>query len=86
MKQRRTKEELAEEPLFQLSENEFFNFMTTCLSDYISINYSEFTNKDIEMYMFQVMLGVQLAQGYTSYVDDKTSAIKKEFFDNMITV
>ena len=40
MKQRRTKEELAEEePLFQLSENEFFNLMTTCLSDYISINY-----------------------------------------------
>ena len=56
------------------------------LSDYISINYSEFTIKDIEMYMFQVMLGVQLAQGNTSYVDDKTSAIKKEFFDNMMTV
>ena len=87
MKQRRTKEELAEEePLFQLSENEFFNLMTTCLSDYISINYSEFTIKDIEMYMFQVMLGVQLYQGNTSYVDDKTSAIKKEFFDNMMTV
>ena len=86
MEKKYTTEELAKEPLFQLSEEEFFALTATCVSDYISVNYPEFGTVQIELYMFQIMLAVQLAQGNTDYVNEKTSSIKEEFYDNAITV
>ena len=85
-KEHERRKELSEETLFNLSEEQFFVLTATCICDYIKLNNKNYGAKDIEAYMYNLMMAIQVGSGNEEYVESKKDKLKEIFYDNAITV